>query len=121
MLNKLINKLIFAIIFSASPFALGQTTLCPSPKQIKETAFTIIEKGDHPDVWTLIQRNKYNTPYRWELSVMVEAKNQNAAIKKTKKSLSTLHKIRGPRKEGTVWICEYKAPSILSIVASTFP
>lgn len=116
MINKL--TLIFASIFLASTCAAGQTIQCPTPKEIKSVAFTTIEKGDHPGVWTLIQKNQYKTPYHWKFSLMLEAKNQSAAIKKSKIALSKLKKIRGPEKVDAVWVCDYKAPSALAAIAT---
>jgi hypothetical protein len=121
MLNKFIKNALLASFLLISPFAIAQSVQCPNPKEIKDIPFSTIQKGDHPDVWTLIQINQYKTPYKWQFSLMVEAKNQNEAIKKAKKALTKLRKIRGPKKEDLVWVCDYQAPATLMAIATTSP
>jgi hypothetical protein len=119
-MNKLscFLTLIF-LSFSQLIFASSQMMVCPSIQKIKTTAFDVALKGDHPGVWTLLQKDKkYNTTIPWTFSLMVEADNAKGAFKKAKKALTTLRKQKGPELVESVWVCDYQVRSALAAVAT---
>lgn len=110
------------LLITSSTFATTQEKsklpVCPSVKVIRTIAFDTIEKGDTSGVWTLHQTDQtFKTDHHWKFSLMLEANSKDDALKKGKKSLSKLHKIRGPEKVDKVWICDYESKNILSAVA----
>jgi len=124
MRTKVLTSLFTFTLVFASTLIFGKTALstCPNSKIIKSTSFNTVQKGDHPGVWTFIQNNhKYNTSYRWEFSLMVEANDQSEATKKANLALSHLQKIRGPEKINGTFVCDYKSKLSLSAVAVSKP
>lgn len=119
VLRNMFKFMLCNIMIVMSSSALSETVRCPDPESFKAVNFNTTEKGDHPGVWTLIQQDQYHTSYQWKFSLMLEASDQASALQRGKNALSKLHKLRGPQKIGGVWMCDYKAPKILSAVAVT--
>lgn len=117
----IICSLMSSFVFCTTlAFGLDKKTsvICPRADAFRVFAFDLIQKGDHPGVWTLTQSNhQYRTPHHWKFSVMVDAENQMRAARKAKQALSHLRKVRGPDKVDNVWVCDYDGQNILSAIA----
>lgn len=108
--------LVLLIAFSAPVFAID----CPNANAFKGIKFDLIEKGDHPGVWTLTQTNHaYDTKNQWKFSLMIDADTQAKAMTKANNALKHLRKWQGPEKVDKVWVCDYKSKQALSAVATS--